>query len=171
MVMKKQKKDWDINKSRIMKKSIIIITIANLFAIVVFAVGPYDTPAGGDFQRTYSPSNRNSYSNKNSSRTQSYNEYSNWENWAQHDIARLYEKVELDSYSIDKDGNEINEVFVPTKIDNGTYKVEVYKISSKFYQVKGTNIYMYFRYAPYMYNYDKGVLDVSYSSAIFYKKP
>lgn len=100
-----------------------------------------------------------------SSIAQSYKE------WKDHDVVRFYKKVDLDSYSLDKEGEEIEEIYTPTKIDNGQYKVEVTKVSSKLYQIRGTNIYMYFRYSPYLYTYDEGILEVSYNSGTFYEKP
>lgn len=92
-------------------------------------------------------------------------------NWEEHDVIRFYEKIELDSYTLDSEGEEIDEIFIPTKVEDGLYEVEVYKVSSKLYQIRETNIYMYFRYSPYLYNYDEGVLEVSYSSGTFYEKP
>jgi hypothetical protein len=93
-------------------------------------------------------------------------------------VIRFYEKKEitLDYNSLDEEGNDINNrtiiYFVPTKVKDGVYKIEIYeKVSSKLWQIKGTNIYMYFRYNPYLYRFDEGVLAVSYSSGIFYKKP
>jgi hypothetical protein len=51
---------------------------------------------------------------------------------------------------------------VPDKIKVGTYEVEVYeKISSKLWQTKGTSTYMLFRYNPYFYKFDEGILEVS----------
>ncbi|WP_299577475.1 hypothetical protein [uncultured Sunxiuqinia sp.] len=91
--------------------------------------------------------------------------------WDEHDVVRFYEKVELASYSLDEDGEEINEVYVPTKVKDGVYEVEVRKISSKLYQIVGTSIYMYFRYSPYLHTYDDGILEVSYSSGTFYENP
>ena len=91
--------------------------------------------------------------------------------WDDHDVIRFYEKLELDSYTLDEDGEEIDEVYIPTKIDDGLYEVEVYKISSKLYRIQGTNIYMFFRYSPYLYSYDEGILEVSYYSSTFYEKP
>jgi len=81
------------------------------------------------------------------------------------------EKIDLDSYTLDEDGEEIDEIYVPTKVEDGVYEVEVYKISSKLYRIQGTNIYMYFRYSPYLYSYDEGVLEVSYNSGTFYEEP
>jgi hypothetical protein len=102
-------------------------------------------------------------------------QYKQWDN---HDVIRFYEKKEitLDSNSLDEEGNDIYNrtitYFVPTKVKDGVYEIEVSeKISSKLWQIKGTNIYMYFRYNPYLYKFDEGILNVSYSSGIFYKKP
>lgn len=94
-----------------------------------------------------------------------------YEDWDEHDVARFYKKIELDSYTLDEDGEEIDEIYVPTKVEDGLYEVEVYKISSQLYQIRGTGIYMLFRYLPYLYNYDEGVLEVSYNSGTFYEKP
>lgn len=94
-----------------------------------------------------------------------------YKDWEDHDVVRFYEKIDLDSYTLDADGEEIDEIFVPTKVDNGIYEVEVYKISSKLYRIQGTNIYMYFRYSPYLYSYDEGILEVSYNSGTFYEEP
>ncbi len=95
-------------------------------------------------------------------------EFRDWDN---HDVVRFYEKIDLNDYSLDEDGEEIDEIYQTTTIKSGLYEVEVYKISSNLYQVRGSNIYMYFRYSPYMYNYDEGILEVSYSSGTFYEKP
>lgn len=94
-----------------------------------------------------------------------------YKDWEEHDVVRFYKKIELDSYSLDEEGEEIGEIYIPTKVEDGTYEVEVYKVSSKLYQITGTNIYMYFRYSPYLYSYDEGVLEVSYSTGAFYEEP
>lgn len=91
--------------------------------------------------------------------------------WDDHDVKRFYTKIDLDSYTLDDEGEEITEIYIPTKVEDGIYEVEVYKISSKLYQIRGTNVYMFFRYSPYLYSYDEGVLEVSYSSGTFYEKP
>lgn len=94
-----------------------------------------------------------------------------YKKWEQNDIKKFYSKQDLPYDSLDKEGEEIKEVYVPTNLKNGTYKVELLKISSKIYQLRGTNIYILFRYSPYYYSYDEGVLVVSYNSGTFYKKP
>jgi len=94
-----------------------------------------------------------------------------YEDWEDHDVIRFYEKIDLEYNTLDEDGEEIDAIYVPTKIEDGTYKVEVYKVSSKLYQIRGTNIYMYFRFSPFLYNFDEGVLEVSYGSGTFYEEP
>ncbi len=91
--------------------------------------------------------------------------------WEEHDIVRFYKKINLDYNSLDGDGEEIDEIYVPTKVEDGAYEIEVKKVSSKLYGVYGTEIYIYFRYSPYLYNYDEGVLIVSYNTGSFYEKP
>lgn len=95
----------------------------------------------------------------------------NYKEWDDHDVVRFYKKIDLDYNTLDEDGEGIDEIYVPTKVENGTYEVEVRKVSSKLYQIYGTNLYMYFRYSPYLYNYDEGILEVSYNSGIFYEEP
>ncbi|HZL11695.1 MAG TPA: hypothetical protein VFC65_17055 [Prolixibacteraceae bacterium] len=94
-----------------------------------------------------------------------------YKEWDDHDVVRFYEKIDLDSYTLDDEGEEINEVYVPTKVEDGNYEVEVYKISALLYRIQDTNIYMFFRYSPYLYSYDDGILEVSYNSGTFYEKP
>lgn len=94
-----------------------------------------------------------------------------YEDWDEHDIVRFYEKIELKSNTLDREGEEIEEIYVPTKVEDGIYEVEVYKVSSKLYQIRSTNIYMFFRYSPYLYNYDEGILKVYNNSGTFYEKP
>jgi len=94
-----------------------------------------------------------------------------YKEWDVHDVIRFYKKVDLEFNSLDSEGEDIDEVYVPTKVEDGTYKVEVYKVSSKLYRITGTDVYMFFRYSPYLYSYDEGVLEVSYSSGTFYEQP
>ena len=56
-------------------------------------------------------------------------------------------------------------------MDDGVYEVEVGdNPSSSLWQIKGSNIYMKFRYIPYLYRWDEGILEVSYGSGVFYEK-
>lgn len=95
-----------------------------------------------------------------------------YKDWDKNDIVRFYKKIELPDNSLDSDEDELNrEIYVPTNVKNGTYEVELSKVYSKLYQLKGTDIYIFFRYSPYYYTSDEGILEVSYNSGTFYKKP
>jgi len=94
--------------------------------------------------------------------------YSQWEN---HYVKRFYKKIQLDSYTLDKNGEEIDEIYVPTKVEEGIYEIEVHKVSSKIYQISGKNIYMLFQFMPFLFSFDKGILKVSGNTGTFYKKP
>lgn len=100
-----------------------------------------------------------------------------YKEWEDHDVVKFYEKKEiiLDYDSLDENGDDMydNEItyYIPTKIKDGVYEIEVYdKVSSKLWKIKGTNTYMKFRYNPYLYKWDEGILEVFYNSGTFYKK-
>jgi hypothetical protein len=100
-----------------------------------------------------------------------------YKEWDEHDVVKFYEKKEisLEYNSLDENGDDIydNDItyYIPTKVKDGVYEIEVYdKVSSKLWQIKGTNTYMKFRYNPYLYKWDEGILEVSYNSGTFYKK-
>ncbi len=65
-------------------------------------------------------------------------------------ITKIYEKIELDRGSkvIDSWGNieDAKAVLVPTEIDRGRYSVEITCISSNFYQICGTSLYIETKY-------------------------
>ena len=65
-------------------------------------------------------------------------------------IYKIYEKIELDNGAkvIDSWGNieEAKAVLVPTEIDRGRYSVEITRISSNFYQICGTSLYIETKY-------------------------
>jgi hypothetical protein len=119
-----------------------------------------------------------------------------YKKWEQHDVKGFYEKhqvvlakneyINIEYDAIDKDGNTIYSTrieykdteygefiyFSKTKLNSGQYEIEVYeKVNSKLWQVKGKNIYLLFRFNPFLFKWDKGVLDVSYNDGVFYKKP
>jgi hypothetical protein len=100
-----------------------------------------------------------------------------YKEWDEHDVVKFYEKKEisLEYNSLDENGDDMYDTdityYVPTKLKDGVYEIEVYdKVSSKLWQIKGTNTYMKFRYNPYLYKWDEGILEVSYNSGTFYKK-
>jgi hypothetical protein len=116
--------------------------------------------------------------------------------WEQHDVKGFYEKHQINlaenEYSnieydaLDKDGNSIYSTrieykdteygefiyYTKAKVNSGQYEIEVYeKVNSKLWQVKGENFYLLFTFNPFLFKWDAGVLDASYSGGVFYKKP
>lgn len=88
----------------------------------------------------------------------------------EHDVVAVYEKVDLDYGTLDEEGEEISFVLIKTSLKSGRYSIEIGdKINSYLYNVKGSNLYLKFRYSPYLYRYDEGVLEWSYNSGTFYK--
>jgi hypothetical protein len=119
-----------------------------------------------------------------------------YKKWEQHDVKGFYQKhqinlskneyINIDFDALDDDGNSIYSsrieykdtefgeftYFTKIKVNDGLYDIEVYeKVNSKLWQVKGKNIYLLFRYNPYLYKWDEGILEVSYRDGVFYKKP
>ena len=63
--------------------------------------------------------------------------------------------------------------FVKTTLEKGLYEIEVGdKLDSKFYAIRDTKYFMYFRYSESLYKYDEGILKVTNSldAAEYYKK-
>lgn len=63
--------------------------------------------------------------------------------------------------------------FVKTSLDKGIYEIEVgEKLDSKFYAIRDTKDFMYFRYSESLYKYDEGLLKVTNSldAAEYYPK-
>ncbi len=98
--------------------------------------------------------------------------------WAQitaaeeHEVVAVYEKMDLPDGSLDEDGDEVEFVFVPTDLDEGTYNVEIgERVHSRMYQIKGTNLYMEFRYSPFFSMFDEGVLEWPfYGNGTFFER-
>jgi hypothetical protein len=85
-------------------------------------------------------------------------------------VDEFYKKVELDSGTLDEDGNEIEFVYVKTELDNGDYKIDLTDGDGDLYEVKDTNIFIkfngYFGYAGYS---TECILKVEYYSSTVYK--
>lgn len=94
-------------------------------------------------------------------------EYKKWES---HDVKGLYIEIENEN---DADFEEDGRYFQRTKrLSRGEYEVEVNeKVSSKVWKIKGTKFYILFRFNPFLYKFDKGVLEWTGSNGTFYKKP
>ena len=95
---------------------------------------------------------------------QDYEEYS---------VEKFYKKVDLDYGVLDEEGDDIDFVFIPTDIDEGTCEVEIADGPGDLYEIKGTDYYCTFRgYYGYAGYGDEGILKVESSSyySTFYKK-
>ena len=80
-------------------------------------------------------------------------------------IYKIYEKIELDNGAkvIDSWGNieEVKAVLVPTEIDCGRYSVEITRISSNFYQICGTSLYIETKYCYEYATRDEVLLNIT----------
>lgn len=117
-----------------------------------------------------------------------------YKEWDSHDIVRYYEKkqitlkeneyIDLDNNVLNEDGETFSEnrinyddtsngkltYFSTKKVKSGIFEIEVNeKISSKLWQIKGINIYILFKFNPFLFKFDEGILDTS--NGTFYKKP
>lgn len=85
-------------------------------------------------------------------------------------VDEFYKKEELDDGTLDKDGDEIEYVYVKTELDKGDYKIELMDGDGDLYEVKGTNVYIkfngYFGYAGYS---KECILKVEYYKSTVYK--
>lgn len=82
-------------------------------------------------------------------------EYKKWDN---HDVKGVYIEVEdEDDADIEENGRYFQKY---RRLSSDIYEVEVSeKVSSKLWKIKGTKFFMFFRYNPYLYKYDEGILD------------
>ena len=87
-----------------------------------------------------------------------------------HDVKGVYIEVEdEDDADIEENGRYFQKY---RSLSSDIYEVEVSeKVSSKLWKIKGTKFFMFFRYNPYLYKYDEGILDWGGYDGTFYKKP
>ncbi|NLP59427.1 hypothetical protein [Lutibacter sp. B1] len=85
-------------------------------------------------------------------------------------VDEFYKKVELDYGTLDEDGNEIEYVYVKTKVDKGDYKIDLTDGDGDLYEVKDTNLFIkfngYFGYAGYS---KECIMKVEYYKSTVYK--
>lgn len=115
--------------------------------------------------------NSNTYSNSNDTNS----EY--WKDWESTDF-KIY--VELENcHSLeeaqDYDLSAIEEddrYFIEKSIPSGIYEVEVIeKVNSSMWKLRDTNLFLKFRYTPWLYKWDKGIIDTFAGKGTFYKNP
>jgi hypothetical protein len=83
----------------------------------------------------------------------------------QYDIDAIYKKVDLDSGTLDDDGEDIDHIFVQTELKEGKYEIEITDGPGELYEVKGTDLYLKFRsYYGYAGYGDEGLLIIGSSS-------
>lgn len=93
------------------------------------------------------------------------------ESMEEHDVIAIYKKIDLDYGTLDEDGEDISFIFVKTSLRNGIYEIEIGdKITSTLYEIRSTNLYLKFRFSPFLYKFDEGILEWSYNSGTFYEK-
>ncbi len=94
-------------------------------------------------------------------------EYKEWES---SEVKGLYIEVENeDDADIEEDGRYFQKY---RRLSNDVYEIEISeKVSSKLWKIKGSKIFILFRYNPYLYRYDEGILDWDGYDGTFYKKP
>ena len=91
-----------------------------------------------------------------------------------HDIKAFYVEIsELDAKRSGFDETFDNRYFVKTRLEEGLYEVEVGdNLDSKFYGIRFTKFFMLFRYSPYLYKFDEGIIKVTngYDAGEFIEK-
>lgn len=100
-----------------------------------------------------------------------------YQKWEHEDVVGIYK--EISKYEAQKEGydisyEDISEVryFNKVRLDEGLYEVEVYeKVDSKFWSVHYTQYFLRFRYNPFLFKFDEGILDWNGYDGVFYKKP
>ena len=104
-----------------------------------------------------------------------YADEPNYKNWDYHDVKGLYKlcsKADADEEYEDSWNDRTLYFEKFRRLSRGVYEIEVSeKINSKIWKIKGTDLYMFFRYNPYLYRWDEGILDWDGYSGTFYKKP
>lgn len=107
----------------------------------------------------------------------------NYHNWESEDIEGFY--VELEECENDDQADyysrtyyegeyicEWGRYFAKTSVNSGVGQVELgEKVSSKLFALKGTNLFIHFKWTTSLSKWDEGVIDVFASRGTFYLKP
>lgn len=80
------------------------------------------------------------------------------------DVANFYEAIEPESgVKVLTSGGDLEEaelILVPTKIEEGTYQIEITRKGSNIYKLEGTKYYIETRYCYEYATYDDAILKV-----------
>lgn len=115
--------------------------------------------------------NPDSYSSSNNTNS----EY--WKEWESTDFQiyvelenchSLEEAQDYDLSAIEED----DRYFIEKTIPSGIYEVEVIeKVNSRMWKLRDTNLFLKFRFNPWLYKWDKGIIDTFAGKGTFYKNP
>lgn len=92
-----------------------------------------------------------------------------YKQWDSEDVKSLYSEVDNED-----DADEIfdDRFFEKRHLEGDVYEIEVIeKVDTKFWKIRGANLFLYFRRNPYLYKYDEGILEWDGRDGVFYKKP
>lgn len=83
---------------------------------------------------------------------------------SEYDVAQIYEGTMADSgvkaLTSRGDLEEVELILTPSKIKEGTYKVEITRKGSDLYKLEGTNYYIETRYCYEYATYDNAILEI-----------
>lgn len=96
-----------------------------------------------------------------------------WKEWDSHDIRGFYVEIDEDDAEDYDDAEEFGgRWFIPTRIPSGEYSVEMgEKVESRFWRFNGTKYFVHFRFTPFLWKWDEGVLVSEGRKGVFYEKP
>lgn len=93
-----------------------------------------------------------------------------YKDWEEYDVDSFYKKVDLKYGTLDEDGDEIDNIYVPTEIKEGVYEVEISDETGDLFLIEGTEYYLEFTLYYGYASYDEGILEVNSYGGTFYKK-
>jgi len=98
----------------------------------------------------------------------------NWRNWESEQISGFYVKQDIPYGALDQNGNLFynDYLFLPKKLEEGTYEVSISDSNGSMLQIDGTTIYLKFSlFVGFMGYGTEGVLVVNAYGGTFYKQP
>ena len=93
-----------------------------------------------------------------------------YKKWEEHEVKALYIEVDdKEDADIEEDGRFFQKY---RGLSSGKYEVEVSeKVTAKLWKIRGTRYYMLFRFNPFLFRHDEGLLDWDGYDGTFYKEP
>ena len=96
-----------------------------------------------------------------------------WESWRRTEVDNTYIKFRVNSGSLSPDGKPIDFIFLPDRIESGTYEVVLDEITYGLYHITRSDFYVTFKTTPGIMGYGKrGVLQINaWGNGYFYEEP